>query len=65
MAYFNRFPLTPYFSNNNIDYSIVTDITRRLAVRDEIKQLYTVYDEYDVSDDETPEIVSFNLYGTT
>jgi hypothetical protein len=65
MAYFERFPLTPYLSNNRIDFSIVTDITRRVAVRTEIKENYTIYDEYDVQNGETPEIVSFNLYETT
>jgi hypothetical protein len=65
MAYFNRFPLTAYLANNRIDFSIVTDITKRVAVRNEIKENYTVYDEYDVLDGETPEVVAYRLYDTT
>jgi len=65
MAYFDNFPLTPYLANNRIDFSIVTDITKRVAAKNELKENYAIYDEYDVPDNETPEIVSYRLYGST
>lgn len=65
MAYFTRFPLTPYINSNNVDYSVVVDITKRVSTKKEIKENFTLYDEYDIEDGETPEIVSYNLYGTT
>tara|TARA_R110000868_G_scaffold332780_3_gene593742 strand:- start:385 stop:879 length:495 start_codon:yes stop_codon:yes gene_type:complete len=65
MAYFLKFPLVGYTANNNIDYDIATDITKRVALSDAVKANFSVYDEYDVKDGETPELVSYKFYDTT
>jgi hypothetical protein len=65
MAYFMKFPLMGYTANNNIDFDIVTDITKRVALSEAIKENFSVYDEYDIKDGETPEIVSYRFYNTT
>lgn len=65
MAYFNKFPLLAYTANNNIDYTVVTDVTKRIVVSNEIKNNYVIYDEYDVKDGETPEVLSHKVYGST
>jgi hypothetical protein len=65
MPYFSKFPLMGYTANNNIDYDVVTDITRRVALSNQIKANFSVYDEYDIKDGETPEHVSHKFYDTT
>lgn len=65
MAYFNKFPLLVYTSNNNIDYSIVTDVTKRVRVAQEVKDNYAIYDEYDIRDGETPEVLAHKIYGSS
>jgi hypothetical protein len=42
---------------------IVTDITKNLRFKKEILANITVYDEYDVKDGETPEIIAEKIYG--
>jgi hypothetical protein len=42
---------------------IVTDITRNVRFRRDILANITVYDEYDMQDGETPEIVADKFYG--
>lgn len=42
---------------------VVTDITRNIRFRRDVLANITVYDEYDVVDGETPEIVAEKIYG--
>jgi hypothetical protein len=42
---------------------IVTDITKNLRFRKEILSNITLYDEYDIKDGETPEIIAEKIYG--
>lgn len=42
---------------------IVTDITKNLRFKKEILANITVYDEYDIGDGETPEIIAEKIYG--
>ena len=42
---------------------IVTDITKNLRFKKEILSNITVYDEYDIRDGETPEIIAEKIYG--
>lgn len=65
MPYFMKFPLMGYTANNNIDFDVVTDITKRVALSEAIKENFSVYDEYDIKDGETPELVSYRFYNTT
>lgn len=64
--YFEKFPKILYdFQNgSNIEYKVVTDITRNVRVLKEILSNITLYDEYDIRDGETPEIIADKFYGS-
>lgn len=65
--YFQKFPQFLYdfnYGNGVIKTSIVKDITRNVRVRRDILSNVTLYDEYDIIDGETPEIIAEKVYGT-
>lgn len=64
--YFDEFPTMLYnFKINNKDeFKIVKDITQNVRVRKEILENVTLYDEYDIKDGETPEIIAEKVYGS-
>ena len=64
MAYFKNFPQILYsFSTGlSIDAFAMTDITRRVKINDFNLQNVMSYDEYDVQDGETPELIADKLY---
>ena len=64
--YFKAFPQFLYDFNygNKIKTSVVKDITRNVRLRKEILSNVTLYDEYDIIDGETPEIIAEKFYGT-
>lgn len=64
--YFSKFPQYLYDFNygNKIKTSVVLDITRNIRFKRDILQNVTLYDEYDIVDGETPEIISEKFYGT-
>lgn len=64
--YFKKFPEFLYDFNygNRIKTSIVKDITRNIRVRRDILANVTLYDEVDIIDGETPEVISEKFYGT-
>lgn len=63
--YFKDFPNFLYdFKFDGTDRTIyVKDITRNIRFRKEILSNITAYDEYDVLDGETPEIIAEKIYG--
>lgn len=64
--YFQKFPtiLYPYDINGEIVYKQVTDITINVRIAKAILQYVTSYDEYDMKEGETPEIVAERAYGS-
>lgn len=67
--YFKDFPKFLYdFNydgpNNTTKTSLVRDITRNIRFRRDILSNITLYDEYDVIDGETPEIIAEKFYGS-
>jgi hypothetical protein len=64
--YFKEFPtfLYDFDINGKTEYRLVKDITQNVRLRKEILSNVTVYDEYDIMDGETPEIISEKIYGT-
>ena len=64
--YFKEFPKFLYnFKVNGKDKAvIVKDITQNVRVRKEILANITLYDEYDIRDGETPEIIAEKVYGS-
>jgi hypothetical protein len=65
MTYFARFPLLAYASNNLSTTNIVSDVLKRVVVDQKTKENLVIFDEYDVQDGDTPELVSFKFYETT
>lgn len=60
--YFSNFPYTYYSVDDGANVKVVTNITLRAVVNEEIKNNFSLYDEYDVLDGETPEIVADRFY---
>jgi hypothetical protein len=65
--YFTRFPKIKYefLINNKKVIKTVKDITINVRIQKEILSNYTLYDEYDLRDGDTPEIISYKLYDTS
>lgn len=65
--YFKDFPKFiydfKYDGSDTTKTSVVKDITRNVRVRKEILSNITLYDEYDIIDGETPEIIAEKIYG--
>jgi hypothetical protein len=61
--YFQKFPLTLYSLDNRQSVQVIQNLLLRLVISDEIKNNFSVYDEYDIKDGETPEILAFQFYG--
>ena len=60
--YFEKFPTTYYSLDDRASIQVVRNIFLRMAVSDEIKSNLSLYDEYDILDGETPEIVADRFY---
>jgi len=64
--YFKQFPQIYYdFPKANSDnvLQILTDITTNVRVRKEVLENITIYDEYDIQEGETPEMIAEKVYG--
>lgn len=47
------------------NFKIVKDITHNVRVRKELLSNISLYDEYDIRDGETPEIIAHKIYGNS
>ena len=64
--YFKEFPKFIYDFKNpdgSTSTQIVKDITRNVRFRKEVFANISVFDEYDIVDGETPEIIAEKVYG--
>lgn len=61
--YFNKFPFDLYSLDNIKSLQLITDITRRITLSEEIKNLTGIYDQYDIREGDTPEKLADRLYG--
>ena len=61
--YFKNFPVIPYDSIGNGEVKFVTNLLRRVAVRQKIKTNTLLYDTYDIKQGESPESIADKLYG--
>jgi len=61
--YFKSFPYTYYSLDDASTVQVVTNITVRAALSDEVKNNLSLYDEYDIKDGETPELLADKFYG--
>lgn len=64
--YFSNFPkiLYDFDLSGKTDYRVITDITKNVRFRKQILENIALYDYYDMSEGETPEMVSEKIYGT-
>lgn len=64
-TYFSQLPLVPYtdFSTNERNGVLLTNIMARSTFLTEILENTSVFYQYQVKDDETPEIIADKLYG--
>ena len=63
--YFNIFPRLTYDIDNKGNEKLVTDIFRRIKVREDMKDNMVLFAKYQVPNGETPEVVSYKHLGTT
>ena len=63
--YFKSFPYTFYSLDDTSTVQVVTNITNRVALSDEVKNNLSLFDEYDVKDGETPELVADKFYNNS
>lgn len=63
--YFNAFPKITYSLDDGDTVQVVTDITRRVGFIKEFIKNHSYYDNYDVKDGETPEILADIFYGSS
>lgn len=61
--YFNMFPQIAYDIKGDGEVKAVTNILKRLALRNELLNDYTIFDRYDVEEGETPESIADLVYG--
>lgn len=61
--YFQRFPKTFYTLDDIASVQVVTNILQRVVLAQELQNNFSVYDEYDIRDTDTPENLAFQLYG--
>jgi hypothetical protein len=61
--YFSVFPQTLYSNDDRKTVKVVTNILLRTVLTEQLKDNYAAFDEYDVRDGDTPEILAFKLYG--
>ena len=63
--YFETFPNRLYDIKGNGNLTIVTDVFRRMKVREGLKDNMALMSTYDVQNGDTPESISFKHFGTT
>ena len=63
--YFETFPKILYDINNTKNYKLVTDIFRRIKIRESLVDNAVLYSTYDVPSGETPETTAYKHFGST
>ena len=61
--YFQKFPYTFYTLDDRKTTQVIQNILIRNKINDEVKNSFVLYDEYDVRDGDTPEILAYKFYG--
>lgn len=63
MSYFEKFPFGEFQISKN-EKVLITDIIRAVKIDQGFLEDATLFVPYQARDDETPEIISYNFYGT-
>ena len=65
--YFKQFPQIyydfPQANSSDTELQILTDVTTNVRFRKQVLENVTLYDEYDMLEGETPEMVAEKVYG--
>src|SRR6056300_680965 len=61
--FFSKFPKMLYDIDGNGNLKIVTDLLRRVKIRNAVRDSFSLFDKYDVQNGETPESIAFKVYG--
>jgi len=61
-SYFNKFPKIYYDAAGNGNFKLVTNLLRRVQIKEGLKESGALFDIYDVGGEETPESVSEQFY---
>lgn len=69
MTYFRELPNLEYQSflsdsNSSDQYLIVKNLFRRVKLRDDLQNVFTIFDKYQIPDGSRPELVAEELYGS-
>ena len=69
MSYFRELPNLQYQSflsdrKSSSDYLLVKNIFRRVKLRDDLQNVFTIFDKYQIPDGSRPELVAEELYGS-
>ena len=69
MGYFRELPNLLYQSfapnkNSSMDYIEVKNIFRRVKLRDDLQNIFTIFEKFEIPDEHRPEIVAENYYGS-
>lgn len=62
--YFRHFPKTAYVIDKNDDLNLVTNLIARVKFIDTIKNISSSYFKYDISNEDSPESLSYKFYGS-
>ena len=64
--YFEAMPQTLYsLEDDRSNVKLVTNITTRVKINDQVKNQYGLFEEYDVKNGETPELVAEKFYNNS
>lgn len=62
-SYFNNFPQIYYDAAGNGNYKLVTNLLRRVQIKEGLRESAALFDLYDIMGEDTPESVSERYYG--
>jgi len=65
MPFFNRFPVEFYNFGNEVEASVIQNISSYVDIIDELKNNVSIYEKYEILEGERPDILSQKLYGST
>lgn len=70
MSYFRELPNLQYQSflsdtKSTDDYLLVKNLFRRVKLRDDLQNVFTIFDKYQIPDGSRPELVAEELYGSS
>ena len=62
--YFERFPKGQYIQPGTQTFKLVSDLFRRIKIRDKVKDVASLYSEYFVTNGERPEHIAHKHFGS-